>query len=75
MNFYAVVTETIDNKHYAFVDTINDHENLKKNDTINKSETSSFTLCPTKKKALELAKFWNECYKNNGSYLFDYPLF
>jgi len=29
----------------------------------------------TKKKAFELANFWNECYLNNGTYPFDrvYP--
>lgn len=27
-------------------------------------------ICPTKKAAEELAAFWNECYKKNGTYAY-----
>ena len=27
-------------------------------------------LCGTKKEACELAAFWNDCYKENGTYMF-----
>ena len=32
-------------------------------------------LFPTKKRAWQVAQFWNECYKNNGTYLFGCPNF
>lgn len=28
-------------------------------------------ICPTKKRAEEVAAFWNESYKANGTYFFD----
>lgn len=28
-------------------------------------------LCPTMKEARELAIYWDECYKRNGTYMFD----
>lgn len=30
----------------------------------------SVNSCPTKKAAKELADFWNDCYKKNGTYAF-----
>lgn len=32
-------------------------------------------IFPTKKKASEIASFWNAGYKANGTYLFDVPSF
>lgn len=33
----------------------------------------SATIFQSKKQSEELAEFWNDCYKQNGRYMFDYP--
>lgn len=35
----------------------------------------SANIYRTKKQAGEIVTFWNECYRNNGTYLFDTPQF
>jgi hypothetical protein len=35
----------------------------------------SANIMQTKKQAFETVRFWNECYKQNGTYLFDSPAF
>jgi hypothetical protein len=32
-------------------------------------------IFPTKKRAYEVAEHWNACFKANGTYYFDEPLF
>lgn len=32
---------------------------------------STFMICESKKKAVELADYWNDCYKANGTYALD----
>ena len=33
-------------------------------------KVKSVNLCRTKKEAQELSDFWNQCYKDNGTYAF-----
>lgn len=35
----------------------------------------SANIYGTKKQAGEIVTFWNDCYKRNGTYLFDVPQF
>lgn len=34
-------------------------------------DLQTMQLCPTMKEARELAIYWNECYKRNGTYMFE----
>ena len=69
-NFYYAGVETKNGKHFAFIFNAKAGNNLLsifkqyKNMTI-------VNACESKKKAEELADFWNESYKANGTYLFD----
>lgn len=38
--------------------------------TASNMELISVNACDTWKEAQEIARYWNECYENNGTYLF-----
>ena len=69
-NFYFATTEEQNGKYFATVlkfagnanllSILSQHKNLK-----------VVHACGSKAKAEELADFWNESYKANGTYLFD----
>ena len=68
-NFYFAVIEEIDGKKCAYVDKVGASTNI-----CGRWENSNFLAvrpCESKAKAEELADFWNESYKANGTYLFD----
>lgn len=71
-NFYYVVTtgtEGANGKCYAQVARVNNYSDLLF--ALDRIENkTSVTACSTKREAVELAEFWNECYKKNGTYLF-----
>lgn len=69
-NFYYAVNTQENGKIYAFVVKADINDNLKYLFSGYKNLTS-INACPTKKRAEELCEFWNECYKANGTYLFD----
>jgi hypothetical protein len=71
---YIVFNITENGKNYAFVDTIRAGENLLVHIERHKN-CNICHLCETRKQAEFLAIHWNACYKANGTYLFDYPLF
>nr|DAV16890.1 MAG TPA: Interleukin-13 [Caudoviricetes sp.] len=55
--------------YYAYVIRIGENENLKNSlDCI--GGLKSANLCPTKKAAAELVRFWNRCYIENGTALY-----
>lgn len=60
--------------YYAYVLKTNEKTNLvaQLDDIVG---LVSATICPTKKRAEELAEFWNTCFRRNGTYLFDEPKF
>lgn len=67
-HFYYVVVKSVSDKHYAYVDKVAENCNI-----VTRWATSLTTAvhhCETKKKAEELANYWNECYKANGTYMF-----
>lgn len=55
--------------HYAVADKCPESSNFL---TAVKGYTGAVAvnICPTSKKAQELADFWNKCYKSNGTHLF-----
>ena len=71
-NLYFVFVQTFDNKyHFAHAQKVDANNNLK-------SYFEGIPLltcaqsCDTWKKALQVANFWNDCYKENGTlYKFD----
>lgn len=68
-NFYIAGTRKTNlGKYYAVVLKVGDCENI-----VSRLEAERLLyahICPTKRKAEELADFWNESYKKNGSYAF-----
>ena len=72
-NFYIAVSICEDGKNYAHAVKINESDNLLSKLAIKNIKVASF--CGTMKKAAETVTFWNQCYKNNGTYLFDNPNF
>ena len=85
MNNWCVATQSANDKYfYSFpvalpenndiLGVIEQHKNGVYTDRHNNNifiELKGMHSVPTKKKAHELADFWNECYKKNGTYLFD----
>jgi hypothetical protein len=72
-NFYIAVQFTENNKNYAYVIKVSENDNL-----LSKLKTPNIkaaNIFPTKKRAYEIAKHWNACFKTNGTYYFDEPLF
>lgn len=67
-NFYFVVNVKENDKLYAYVAKATEKDELLSKFKI--KNVISVNIFPTKKRADEIAKFWNECYKKNGTYLF-----
>ena len=79
-NVYIVWTySTEDNKkHYSTAEKVSAGNNLldykaKRTfiDPHNFAVLSCMNVCKTWKEAKQLSHFWNECYRNNGTYMFD----
>ena len=65
--FYYVAVETEDGQNYAFVMKVKKNENLLSKLCKNCSYVQP---CETKKEAIALANYWNDCYIKNGTYIF-----
>ena len=65
-NFYYAATREQNGKNYAFVIKASAGDNLL-SVFARYGENLAVNACPTKKEAEELADFWNECYKKNGT--------
>lgn len=64
----------VDIGYYAYVLKTNENQNLVSElDMI--GGLVSANVCRTRKRAVELVEFWNSCYKQNGTYLFEKPNF
>ena len=72
-NSYATVSVREDGKYYAYVVKISESDNALYRLAI--KGIMHANIYSTKKKAVDMAYFWNERYKENGTYLFSYPLF
>lgn len=69
MNFYIVVQIQENGKYYAYVIRATGADNLLSKLAIKNIVTAN--ICPTRKAARALADFWNDCYKQNKTFLFD----
>ena len=68
--FSPRLSEEYNPGYYAFVHSIGQNDNLKTSlDRI--GGLQAVRLCQTKKEAAQLANFWNDCYKRNGTYFFE----
>lgn len=67
--FYAAVTVEKGGKYNAYVIKFADCDNVLY--TLNPKGCIHANVYKTKKEAYRIADFWNECYKRNGTYLFD----
>ena len=70
-NTYAwvVVVCSEGEKNYAHAWKLNNKSNVISQ--IKELRAGCVHLCGTKKEACGLAEFWNQCYKENGTYMFD----
>lgn len=57
-----------DGKHYAYAVTVANSDNLIAFLGVDGLEHVNATS--TKKEAKELADYWNECYRKNGTYMY-----
>jgi hypothetical protein len=70
---YCVTTLTKDGKYQSFAHKVPYCNNLVGYCTSKKGLASvhSFDIFKTWKEAQKIANFWNDCYKNNGTYFLD----
>lgn len=74
MKYYYIAIQICENnKYYAYALKCSDSDNLLYR--LRVKNIVSANLCPTTKRANEIVNYWNECYKLNGNYLFDDPLY
>lgn len=71
--FYIAVQIKENEKFYAFVQKVHTGYNLTTLSNI--PNIASANILPTKKRAYEVADYWNACFKRNGTYLFNDPNF
>ena len=66
--FLTVVIQE-NGKNFAFVEVFRCGQNIKP--MIERYKNAHiWHLCESRKQADNLAQFWNDCYKNNGTYLY-----
>lgn len=66
---YLATTIEKDGKRYSYIVSVNNRDNLLSVlGRIKGIEHANIYL--TKKEAVKTVQFWNECYKNNGTYMF-----
>lgn len=66
---WTVITNTKNGKNYSHAWRFGNGSTL--SSQMEAFKGASIHLCKTKKEARELAEFWNNCYKDNGTYMFD----
>lgn len=71
---YIAVQIEENGKWYAYAEKVSEYDNLyTRLERIRNIQTAN--VCPTKKAAVELVKFWNDSFRQNGCYMFDDPSF
>ena len=70
-NIYLACIHTENNKNYAYMVRVPVGVNILSRLEQHKIDVAH--TCETKKDCIQLVNFWNNCYKDNGSYLFDGP--
>ena len=68
MNTYIAITIKTDDKYISHVIRASKNDNLLS--VLNIKGIQNANICSSKKKAYELSDYWNDCYKINGTYLF-----
>ena len=70
MKYYYAVSEQENGKNYAFALTVEENSNLLS--IFSKYKHARIIHpCKSRIKAEELALFWNNCYKENGTFMFE----
>ena len=72
-NNYIAIQVCENGKYYAYVLKVRQSDNLKQ--ILNKRTLYSANICATKIEAETITRYWNECFKSNGTYMFDTPQF
>ena len=65
--YYAVVNEE-NGKYFAYAERVREGNNIKS--YFEADDIIIVHPCGTFKEAKEIAEYWNECYKKNGTYMF-----
>ena len=73
-NFWLAVTVEENGKFYAYVVKAAQNNNLVSLLAGN-AQLKAANIYGTKKQAAAVVQFWNDCYRQNGTYLFDNPKF
>lgn len=68
-SYYVFVIKTDEGKRYAYAETIQNCNNIFWMFQNTKS-LESVNACDTRRDADEIARYWNETYKNNGTFAF-----
>ena len=68
MNTYIAITTKTGDKYLSFVLCVRNSDNLLS--ALNIKDIQNANICSSKKLAYELSDYWNECYKINGTYLY-----
>lgn len=72
--FWLVITIQEQGKYYAYAQRISTSNDIKSFLERIKGLLHA-NITPTKKEALNIAKCWNDSYRQNGTYLFSSPTF
>ena len=67
-NSYLVIVTEKSGKRAAFVQKWHNSNNLAS--FLKDSNIETANICDSKKEDEEIARFWNECYIKNGSYMY-----
>lgn len=67
-NHYIAIQIEENGKYYAYAIKATESDNLLSKLAV--TNIISANICDTKKRAEELVTFWNDCYKQNGTYIF-----
>ena len=71
--YYAAVTIQENGKYYSYAIPFTSSDNVLCKFKI--PNLINACICKSKKEAAETVTVWNDCFKNNGTYLFDTPAF
>lgn len=71
MRFWTAVTEEENGRYCSYVMPFTEYDNVLF--VLRGDKLKHANVFSTKKRACEVANYWNECYKQNGTYMFDTP--
>ena len=67
-NFYIAVQKRENGKYCAYAVKVSTADNLLYR--LDRTGVIAANICATKKEAAELVRFWNDCFRKNGTSLF-----